>query len=70
MQRPLPPFRPLVKMRAAELGLSQADLACRLSISVWRLSRVLTGVSPIRQAELSGLARILKLPKFAGGGTS
>lgn len=52
-------------MRAAQFGLSQADVAAAIQVTPWRLSRVLTGLSPIRPAELRGLADLLALPQLA-----
>lgn len=54
----------LIRMRAAELGVSQADLAAEANVSIFRMSRVLTGVQPLRAAELEALSRVLELPQL------
>jgi len=62
MHRHLPPWTTPIRMRCVERRLNQADLASAIGVTVWRLSRVLTGISPIRPAELRAIAEVLDLP--------
>jgi len=50
-----------MRMRRAFLGLSQADLALAIGVSVWRIWRIERGLSRPRQDELRRIIEVLDL---------
>jgi predicted transcriptional regulator len=50
-----------MRMRRAFLGLSQADLALAVGVSVWRIWRIERGLSRPREDELKRIVEVLGL---------